>query len=137
MSELSPGSKLTTNIFMVLGGVALLALVIVQNLTVDQTTDPVSCDDRLVRIDAPAAQNTAGTNTTVYFYLLPDGSVDNIEVSGSGSSAATTDRDGEADTEQTDRDIDQSEALLRQAVAEAEFTAAVNGETVRCEYTFR
>lgn len=90
MSELSPGSKATTNLFMILGGLALAALA----LTVSNrdAQEPATCAERLISM-GPVVWDPLGpilhpgdTQTvTLEFALTPDGVVQNITVAGTAS----------------------------------------------------
>jgi hypothetical protein len=116
VSTLSPGSKATTNIFMVLGAVALIALVMVQNLSVEETVADVSvnCDDRLISLDLPAQQNLAGIS--LMFSLFHDGSINQIAVVSQNS---------------------EQDQLAIHTLETATFKASRELDTeVLCEYTF-
>ena len=90
MSELSPGSKATTNLFMVLGALALAALA----LTVSNrdTPPPATCDERLIAM-GPVVWDPLGPilhpgdikTVTLDFTLTPDGTVQDIAVAGTAS----------------------------------------------------
>ena len=90
MSELSPGSKATTNLFMILGIFALAALAISVG---NKSSGPQqNCAARLVRMGElpPSQNNTVGqasaTQTiTLQYVVMPDGAIDNIEVQGQPS----------------------------------------------------
>jgi hypothetical protein len=120
MSQLSPGSKNTTNVFMVLGGLALAALVIVQNMSAEQTAEdwavPVDCATRIIEISAAPELISEGSHTSVTFMLLADGAIKDIEVTADRTEAVP---------------------LVIEALSGARFSAADDGRQIWCEYQFR
>lgn len=114
MSELSPGSKATTNVFMVLGAFALLALVVVQNMST-APAEPVDCSDRIISLSPPPELSGRERPTSVIFLLSADGDVSDIQVQSNYPEL-----------------VPDIVAML----TSASFSKAPDGADVLCEYTF-
>jgi hypothetical protein len=88
MSELSPGSKATTSLFMVLGVVALLALA----FSVGNREAPAGCAERLLLM-GPVIWDPKGPiphpgdeySVTLNYLLAPDGTVQDAAIAGTPS----------------------------------------------------
>ena len=114
MSELSPGSKATTNVFMVLGALALVTLVVVQNMST-APREPVDCSDRIISLTPPPELSGGESPTSVIFVLSAAGEVSDIQVRGNQPELVST---------------------IVTMLTSARFTPAADGSDVLCEYTF-
>jgi hypothetical protein len=94
MSQLSPGSKATTNLFMVLGVIMLIALAV--SVSRKQGTEDLSpaavCKARFISMGqvvwdpyGPVIHPGETQAVTLAYTLMPDGSIKNISIAGTSS----------------------------------------------------
>jgi hypothetical protein len=120
MSELSPGSKATTNLFMVLGIFALVALAV--SVGNKSTRQQQNCAARLMEMgellqgqSGSVGQAPATQTITLQYAVMPDGAIDNIEVLGQPSP---------------------HDELARQALHNARYEAAPGAPPLTCSFSF-
>jgi hypothetical protein len=121
MSTLSPGSTAATNLFIVLGIVALIALAISTQQSGNQQADNFSvatnCDERLIKAGSLSWTNGQNLASVELAYTLhADGTVTDIKVISTPSA---------------------NDAAAMQAIAMSSFTPAPqDSAAVNCEYSF-
>jgi hypothetical protein len=113
MSELSPGSKATTNLFMVLGILALAALAV--SVGNKKEGPQQSCDDRLIQMGAVVLTPGEERSVTLQYTVMHDGSIDNIEVLG---------------------DPSQYDEIAIRALQQARYNEASGSSPLTCTYEF-
>jgi hypothetical protein len=121
MSELSPGSKATTSLFMVLGVVALLALAFSVGNREEKAA--AGCAERLQKMgqvvwdpQGPIPHPGDEHTVTLSYLLAPDGTLQDVSVTGTAS---------------------EYDDLARDALRRAQHIPDVtSSEPIRCSYTF-
>jgi hypothetical protein len=96
MSTLSPGSKATTNLFIVLGIITLIALAVSvsrkQGLTDDELSPAAMCKARFISMGSvvwdpygPVIHPGDTQAVSLAYTVMPDGRTENISVAGTSS----------------------------------------------------
>jgi hypothetical protein len=121
MSTLSPGSTATTNVFMVLGMISLVALALLFNS--NDPAEPASCEERLVRMgtvvwdpNGPIIHPGKVQTVTISFAVAASGKVSGAEIVGPQS------------------DYDQ---VALAALHKARYTTIDAAPTLRCTHSFK